>query len=89
MTEEKELRIPFKDLSHICIECGVCQAEIIIDVANEKHRKIDWKHAKFACPVCSNLLDSQIRNALEGFVQWYECLVDSKQSVSFRIRRPQ
>ena len=86
MTEENELKIPFQDLTRISIECKTCHAEIIIDIATERHRKIDWEEVGFACPACSSRPDSQVRTALKSFVNWYDCLIESKETVSLRIR---
>ena len=86
MTEERELLIPFNEFCRLVIKCK-CGVEIVLDVSKKDKMEASWKEKGLACPVCHNEFDSQLRNGLYSFTHWLECIQNSGEKVSFRIKR--
>ena len=88
MTEETELKIPYNDLTRLSIECPTCQAEISIDLKQDRHMKMDWdNNDRFSCAVCKEPFEKELRFALTSFQRMYGYLQSTKLSVSFRIKK--
>ncbi len=88
MTEETELKIPYDDLTRLSIECPTCHAEISIDLKQDRHLKMDWdNNVHFACAVCKELFEKDLRFALTSFRSMYNYLQSAKLSVFFRIKK--
>jgi hypothetical protein len=76
----KEYIFDFKDL-RLSIMCGVCGAEIIVDLANSSSRVME------KCTACRNQFDEQFTQGLIDFQSAYLALASkTKRSVSARIR---
>lgn len=85
MTEIKELRIPYDDLTRVVIPCSRCGLEIAIDITRLQR---DVKARSISCPICPNTrLDSQYGLVLDELVGWYDRLAQNKLTLSFRISR--
>jgi len=86
MTEEHELRVPFKEVSRVVIACK-CGAEITLDLTQKAHLEIDWKTKNLECPICRNKFDSNLKAALNDLSGWYFNAEKSEEQVFFRIRK--
>lgn len=82
MTELRELRIPFNEVSRIVLECK-CGVEIGIDM--NKQNETPWKEKGLECPVCHTKFDSSLRTALYFYSSWMDAIKKSGEKVSFRI----
>jgi hypothetical protein len=85
MTEQRELRIPFNDLLNMVLSCK-CGTEVTIDFTKEGPQKANWKMKALQCPICMREFDSNLRLGFDDFMQWYDRVKASKESLSFRIR---
>lgn len=88
MTEETELKIPYQDLTRLSIGCPTCQAEVSIDLKQDRHMKMDWDNKTgFCCPVCQHVFEKELRFALTRFQNMYSYLQSANLPVSFRIKK--
>ena len=87
MTEEKELKIPFKDLTRIAVECE-CGTEITLGITDDWTKQIqkqeDWN---LKCPTCPRKLPESLCQAIFRYLTWYELAIKSKQTVFFRLKK--
>jgi hypothetical protein len=88
MTEEHELRIPFKDLTKVVLECSNCSAELTIDISNTKQRTMSSGQRK-TCPACNHAFDSMSERAFDHIFKWYDCVLSAPfaDKVFFRIKK--
>jgi hypothetical protein len=82
MTEVKELKIPFQEISRISIECGnpQCKAELTIDVAPWK----DWRGSDLVCVACGTTLGNHLNGLIKDLISARKTVADAK--VFFRVR---
>jgi len=85
MTEQREMRIPYDDLTRISIECP-CGTEITIDML--KHLEEEWENKGMRCPLCGATPDSQIKSGLSHLANWLSCINESGKggSIFFRVK---
>jgi uncharacterized CHY-type Zn-finger protein len=86
MTEEREIRVPYKELTRQSVTCGKCQTEVTVDfMSKTAYQKGDT----FECPLCHTAFDSRLLESFLRFQEWLECLEwmeICKQDVIFRIK---
>lgn len=85
MTEVKQLRIPYADLTTVSIECKQCGAETVVNVADGRQRRAWDDSAAFACPICQARFDSNLKGALIRLRDWYELAKKAQENVAFLI----
>ena len=87
MTEEKELRISYDEVTKMSLECK-CGAEVTFDLNQDKYKdpKWDWPGRGLKCSVCGNTFDSRTKSGLLAFCQWLTEVETSQEKVFFRIR---
>lgn len=85
MTEIRELRIPYDDLTRVVIDCS-CGTELSIDLPRALEQ--DWETKGLLCVVCGKSPDSQIKTGLNHLANWYSCTKDSGagKTISFRVK---
>lgn len=89
MTEEKDLRLSYDEVTRVSLECK-CGAELIFDLNQDQYKdpKYDWPHKNFPCALCGRQFDSAIKPGLLALSQWLtEVGKLSDVKVCFRIRR--
>ena len=88
MTEQTELRIPFKDLTAVSVECEGCSAEINFDLQNTKWQpKAMKEEERLRCPICSHLFDEPLRVTLYYLALSQGEIRKSNQQLYCRIRK--
>lgn len=89
MTEETESRIPLSDIARVAVLCKSCQAEVTMDLSNERHAQklVDPASLALRCPVCTTEFDSLLRLSLAALWQWRDQAGRSGHEVYFRVKR--
>ena len=82
------MRIPSKDLSRISIECGVCGAEMTVDIIRDEHKvaivRASQQGRPMQCSVCRAPLNLQ--DGLNSLLDWYDKANKAGYTVFFRLR---
>lgn len=88
MTEEKELRLSYDEVTRVSLECK-CGAEITFDLNQTKYKdpRYEWLSKRLECSMCGNLFDSATKLGLQALARWLAEIETSKEKVFFRIRR--
>jgi transcription elongation factor Elf1 len=87
MTEETEIRIPFRDLTRVAFACKECGAEVTIDISNRKHLPVEDPDCLMKCSVCGRDFDSRLRATFSKLFEWYEDVDKTRHEVYFRLKR--
>ena len=86
MTETKELRIPFADLSVVAVQCSNCGAELVANLADERQGRLGAEDTGLACAICHERFSPGVKGALVHLARFYEMAQRSKAILSFRVR---
>jgi hypothetical protein len=101
MTESRERRIPYTELTVLSFHCAKCQAELLIDLGNTiqtgrfRANVKDTSCAPFLCSFCQEPFPPALRAAVDCFCdfRYYLKQADPKQVdphlADFRLSEPQ
>jgi hypothetical protein len=86
MTESKELRVPYGEMTTISLICEKCSAETLINLAEPKQHRAWEEERALNCGVCGGGFDSNLKSALISLAKAFRSAKDSNQQLNFRIR---
>lgn len=89
MKEQTEIIVPFQDLTRFSFDCTLCEAEVLVDISKDKHRRIEENahDHPMRCSVCGAMIDSGLKTAFSSLIDWYQKALTTGHKISFRIRR--
>ncbi len=87
MTDQMESLIPYDDLTRISLKCKACGTEVTFDISQEKQLQAEWHTKALRCSFCSAEFDSQVKHALDRYVNWFDRIKQSGQPVFFRVKK--
>jgi hypothetical protein len=85
MTEQKEVRIPFSDLSSMVIECQVAPRFVLILLKTRRPTRTGIAIC-FPAPVCTRRVDDNLRLGFAPFIEWRNRVIASKKEIYVRLR---
>ena len=84
MTESRELRFPYSDVTVIVARCKYCDGETTVNLADvDKHQQILGR--LLMCGVCHTEFPPVVSTALGDFANWLRHVRDSGADVSLRV----
>src|SRR5438874_23320 len=87
MTEQTDSRIPYDDLKRISLECKTCGTEVTFDISREPLLQAEWDTKGLRCSFCTTPFDSQIKYAIDRYIQWFSRVKESGQPVFFLVKK--
>lgn len=74
----KEMSVPVSDLRYLCVQCGECSTQIILDLTGKKDLT--------RCPACNLNFDPlSVNGNIEQIAAAFKQLNAAKHKFSFRI----
>jgi hypothetical protein len=86
MTESKELRVPYGEMTTVSLECEKCTAETLINLADPRQQRAWEENRALTCGVCGGGFDSNLKGAVISLANAFRSAKESQQKLNFRIR---